>query len=295
MSEIVGLTSDERSPLPVFSVNRQNLLAKLLKKTEGKYGILANQFESDNLLNEIRRSTQVFFLDAGVFRKKISNYQQANCLWYQSLEFPPNVTRGFKVVLADLPNLSEKIKGYLDSCERFSPDYVFAPDVYGEPLISLHLARIAWEEYSRRPRCYELIGVVQAGHALFNWPESPPLSSKELIFSHYSSPKSFLLSLFSEYRNIGFQKVAIGGLLKADKTMPTGLRFGLSNEKLDDLLSWSRADFVLGGFALTRLEILKKHKVWADSTNWLWWDARYDYERFGDCNAFQRVFQKDSV
>jgi hypothetical protein len=71
--------------------------------------------------------------------------------------------------------------------------------------------------------------------------------------------------------------------------MPMGLKFGLSNQELDDLLGWSRPQFVLGGLALTRLEVLKKHNVWADSTNWLWWDKRYDRSRFGARNALQEV------
>lgn len=43
--------------------------------------------------------------------------------------------------------------------------------------------------------------------------------------------------------------------------MPTGLRFGLSAKELDELLTWSRLEFVLGGLTLNRLEILRKHEM----------------------------------
>jgi hypothetical protein len=71
--------------------------------------------------------------------------------------------------------------------------------------------------------------------------------------------------------------------------MPTGLKFGLSPQQLDELLTWTRPNFVLGGLALSRLEILKKYQVWADSTNWLWWNGKYDYQRFGKRNLLQEV------
>jgi hypothetical protein len=95
--------------------------------------------------------------------------------------------------------------------------------------------------------------------------------------------------LISEYRNIGYDYIALGGLLKPDYKKRTGLRFSLSIQELDELLTWSRPDFVLAGLALTRLEVLKKHQVWADSTGWLWWDVRYDSQRFANWNALQEV------
>jgi hypothetical protein len=126
------------------------------------------------------------------------------------------------------------------------------------------------------------------GHTLYSWDETRRIPQKDVL-PHYLTARSFLSPLISEYRNIGYHFIALGGLLKNEPTMPTGLKFDLSNEDLDNLLSWSRPDFVLGGLALTRLEILKKHRVWADSTNWLWWDSRYDYKRFGHRNVLQEV------
>lgn len=152
------------------------------------------------------------------------------------------------------------------------------------------MAHLAWEEYWQKSRRYTLIGVIQVGDSLYNWPQYSP-TTLQAIYPHYQSCKSFLISLISEYRNLGYKNIALGGLLKNDPIMRTGFKFGLSAEELDDLLSWSRPEFVLGGLALTRLEVLKKHKVWADSTNWIWWENKYDLQRFGDRNILEEVTQ----
>lgn len=272
----------EKQFLPVFAVNRLNLLKKL-QRIEGQFGILATFIESDNFLTLLRSQGRPYFIDSGVFEDKGKP-------WYYTVDCEFVDDRWVRELkLADRQQLHSRLKAFLDRCDKFSPDYVFAPDVFGEPLISLHLARIAWEEYSSKRRPYSLIGVVQMGEALYNWQNfsNPQVST---VLPHYHSPKSFLTALISEYRNIGFQKIALGGLLKPESTMPMGLKFGLSIQELDDLLGWSRPDFVLGGLALTRLEVLRKHQVWADSTNWLWWDARYDRQRFGDRDVLQEVF-----
>lgn len=258
-------------------------LLSRLKNVEGEYGILAPISCHKKLLRSIRDTSKPFFIDGGVFEKGRPWYYQLRCefksdRWVRELH------------LADEQQLRQRVKNYLDSCDNFSPDYVFAIDIFGEPLLSLYLARLSWEEYWRRPRSYTLIGVVQVGAAIYNWHQKP-VPQLDCFPPHYDSPKSFLAPLISAYRDIGYQYVALGGLLKADNTMPTGLRFGLSLEELDELLAWSRPQFVLGGLALSRLEVLKKHEVWADSTNWLWWDARYDYRRFGHRNVLQEVLR----
>lgn len=101
--------------------------------------------------------------------------------------------------------------------------------------------------------------------------------------------------LISAYREIGYQQIALGGLLQTDKTRTTALKFGLAPEELDELLTWSRPKFVLGGLALSRLEVLKKHNVWADSTGWLWWDARYEPKRFEHRNALQETIDLATI
>ncbi len=265
--------------LPVFSLDWAGLLNKL-ENVEGDFGILAPVSCYNKLLMRIRELNKPFFIDSNVFEN------QGNP-WYCQLycEFIHN--RWVRELrLADELQLRQTIKNYLARCDNFSPDYVFAPDVIREPLLSLYLARLSWEEYWRKPRAYALIGVVQVGAVLYNWRQKP-VPQLDSFPPHYDSPRSFLVSLISAYREIGYQYIALGGLLKADTTMPTGLKFGLSPQKLDELLAWSRPEFVLGGLALTRLEVLKKHNVWADSTNWLWWDARYDQQRFGNRNALQ--------
>jgi len=271
----------EKKFLPIFSMDHAGLLRKL-KDIEGEYGILAPLACPKNLLKDIRDTGKLFFIDSGVFENQ-------DCPWYYQLHCKFQNNRWVRELrLALEQQLRQKIRNYLERCDCFSPDYVFAPDVFGEPLLSLYLARLSWEEYWRRSRPYDLIGVVQVGAVLYNWQEKAVPQSDSFL-PHYDSPKSFLAPLISAYRNIGYQYIALGGLLKADTTMPTGLRFGSSAEELDELLTWSRPEFVLGGLALSRLEILRKHEVWADSTNWLWWDARYDYQRFGHRNALQEV------
>lgn len=276
---------DRREFLPVLAMDWFGLLRKA-KNLDGEFGILAPLSScSKNFLRSVRDTGKPFFLDSDVFEKRGSTWYVENYAEYKNGRWVHGEA------LAGREKLMQNIQNFFAQCMEVSPDYVLAPDVFGEPLLSLHLARLAWQEYSQIPREFKLIGVVQVGDALYNWQNRQPIPQKDALPPHYNSPRSFLSSLISEYRNIGYQYIALGGLLRSDSTMPTGLKFGLSNEQLDDLLSWSRPDFVLGGLALTRLEVLKKHNVWADSTNWLWWDARYDYQRFGHRNALQEVVE----
>lgn len=275
-------STEPRKFLPILAMDWFGLLKKA-KQLEGEFGILAPFSScSKNFLQSIRETGKPFFLDSAIFEDKSFS-------WYENYaEFKDNRWMHEKR-LCGKDQLVLKIKTFLDDCDTVLPDYVFAPDVFGEPLLSLHLARLAWEEHTRKSRNFQLIGVVQIGDVLYNSPKENLVPQKDTLPPHYQHPRSFLASLISEYRNIGYQYIALGGLLKNDPTMPTGLRFGLSSEELDDLLTWSRPDFVLGGLALSRLEVLKKHNVWADSTNWLWWDSRYDSGRFGHRNVLQEV------
>lgn len=276
--------------LPIFAVNRTKLIQKL-KQLDGGFGIIATSAESDGFLQKIRHLEKPYFIDSGVFEKAISpSYRQASLPWYARVNCVFEEHRWVRSTgLASRDRLQETIGKFLDRCDRFLPDYVIAPDILGEPLLSLHLARIAFQEYLYKSRSYQLIGVVQVGDALYNWQEQHP--QKDAFLPHYRTAKSFLAPLISEYRTIGYQYIALGGLLKADRSMPLGLKFGLSNEGLDELLTWSRPNFVLGGLALTRLPILKKHQVWADSSNWIWWDRRYDRDRFENWDALRSVFE----
>lgn len=271
----------EPSFLPIFAVNRLNLLKKL-ENLQGEFGILGTIVESDNFLNSLCETKKPYFIDSGVF-------DDSKNAWYQKTRSVFENGRWVRRTgLADPQDLRAWIISFLGRCQKFNPDYVFAPDIIGEPLLSLYIARLTWEEYCIKQYSYQLIGVVQAGYPLYNWP-SNDIPQPDALLPYFNTAKSFLSSLMSEYRNIGYQYIALGGLLKADSAMPMGLKFGLSNQEFDHLLSWSRPDFVLGGLALSRLDVLKKHGVWADSSNWLWWDERYDYERFGHRNALQEV------
>lgn len=278
-----------KSFLPIFPVNRINLLKKL-DNLEGDFGVLGTIFESNNFLHHLRDFNKTFFIDGGVFDVSKSNWYIRTISLYRNNQWIR------QKLIAPPEKLREYISSFLNRCDKFTPDYVFAPDVIGEPLLSLYLSRIAWEEYSSKKRDYYLIGVVQVGRAIYNWPQQKAsVPTVDSLLPFFSTPKSFLSSLISEYKCIGYQQIALGGLLKSESTMPMGLKFGLSNQELDDLLSWSRPQFVLGGLALTRLEILKKHNVWADSSNWLWWDKRYDQNRFGDRDTLQEVVSQSLV
>jgi hypothetical protein len=280
--------SEEQQFLPVFSVDWFGLL-KRLQYLKGEYGILAPVSCHNRLLQTIRELEKPFFIDSGVFDRTVAKIHETTIPWYCQMYCEFRDGRWVREQkLAQEKQLRQQIRNYFERCDRFSPDYVFALDVYGEPLLSLYLARLSWEEYRNQPRTYTLIGVVQVGEPLYGWHELP-IPQTDYLLPHYHSSKSFIAPLIGAYRDIGYRYVALGGLLKSDRTMPTGLRFGLSPKELDDLLSWTRPEFVLGGLALTRLEVLKKHRVWADSTNWLWWDARYDRDRFGGRNALQEV------
>ncbi|MEH1934467.1 MAG: hypothetical protein V7L14_12255 [Nostoc sp.] len=270
----------EHKFLPVFSVDWLGLFNRL-KNLQGNYGILAPISSNKSLLRDIRDFNKPFFIDSGVFGNQ-------DFPWYYETYSEYLDNRWVrKRKFASEQHLRHKIREYLERCDQFSPDFIFTQDIFGEPLLSLHLARLTWEEYWQKPRKYTLIGVVQVGYSIYNWQQKlvPQLNS---FPPHYDSPKSFLTSLISVYRDIGYDYIALGGLLKVDKTRTTGLKFGLSVEQLDELLAWSRPEFVLGGLALTRTEVLRKHNVWADSTGWLWWNEQYD-SKFRNRNGFQEV------
>ncbi len=276
-----------REFLPVFSMDWFGLLRKI-KQVEGNYGILAPIHCTNNFLQSVRETGKPFFIDRGVFAKK----EQP---WY--LQKYAEFKQGYwkrETRLATEQTLRQNIAEFFDRCDRFSPDYVFAPDIIGEPLLSLHLAHLSLDEYARKSRTYQLIGVIQTGAILYKW-ESNSIPQADGCLPHYNSPRCFLAALISEYRRIGYREIALGGLLQSRDDTPTGLKFGLSPEELDELLTWSRPEFVLGGLALTRIEVLRKHKVWADSTNWLWWDARYDQKRFGDRDTMGEVLGKSTT
>lgn len=147
--------------LPVFAVNRLNLLKKL-QRVEGEFGILATFIESDNFLTLLRSQGKPYFIDSGVFEDKSK-------LWYCQLDCKfTNDHWVRELKLASHQQFQKQFKIFFDRCDQFEPDYVFAPDVIREPLLSLHLARIAWQEYSSKPRPYQLIGVVQVGESLYN-------------------------------------------------------------------------------------------------------------------------------
>jgi hypothetical protein len=270
----------ENKFLPVFSVDWLGLLNRL-KNLEGNYGILVPISCPNNLLASIRGLGKLFFIDSGVFANQ-------DCPWYYEKHCEYQNNRWIrKLRLISEQQLRQKVREYLERCDRFCPDFVFTQDIFGEPLLSLYLAKLTWEEYWEKQRNYRLIGVVQVGYSIYNWQQKlvPQLDS---LPPHYETPKSFLAPLMSAYRDIGYDYIALGGLLKVDKTRTTGLKFGLSVEGLDKLLAWSRPEFVLGGLALTRTEVLRKHNVWADSTGWLWWNEKYD-SKFRNRNAFQEV------
>lgn len=270
----------EQKFLPVFSVDWLGLFNKL-KTLEGNYGVLAPISCNKSLLRNIRDFGKLFFIDSGVFGNQ--DYP-----WYYEMHSEYLDNRWVrKQKFASEQHLRRKVREYLERCDQFSPDFVFTQDILGEPLLSLYLARITWEEYWKKERNYTLIGVVQVGYSIYNWQQKllPQLNS---FPPHYDSPKSFLASLISAYRDIGYDYIALGGLLKVVKTRTTGLKFGLSTKEFDELLAWSRPEFVLGGLALTRAEVLSKHNVWADSTGWLWWNEKYD-SKFRDRNGFEEV------
>lgn len=275
----------QNSFLPIFVVNRSKHLLQLRELGQESFGILATFQESDNFLSGLRTLEKPYFLDSGVFYvpKDYSAYSPPHQIpWYLQIEcFLEDDFWKRRLVLNKEDKIREKIKHFLDRCDRFSPDYVFAPDIIHEPLLSLYLAQLTLEEYHRKRRNYKLIGVVQVGYSLYEMSE---------IVS-YLDTKQFLSALICEYRRLGYTYVALGGLLKADKSSnTTGLKFGLSNSELDQLLSWTRPNFVLGGLALTRLPILKKYQVWADSSGWIWWNERYDGSRFAERDVMAEVF-----
>ena len=271
--------------LPIFVVNRSNHLQRLKELDSESFGILATFQESDNFLRKLRDLHKPYFIDSGVFEipQDYSAYSSPHQVpWYWQVEcYLRDNFWHRRLVLAQESRLRERIQDFLTRCDRFAPDYVLAPDVIHEPLLSLYLARLAREEYHHKKRHYQLIGVVQVGYSLYE--DFPRIT--------YTGMKQFVSSLIGEYRRLGYNYLALGGLLKADKSSnTTGLKFGLSNSEFDQLLSWTRPNFVLGGLALTRLPVLKKHQVWADSSGWIWWQDHYNGSRFVGRDVMAEVF-----
>jgi len=276
--------------MPIFVVNRSKHLQRLEEFGQENFGILATFQESDNFLTGLRALRQTYFIDSGVFEipKNFSAYSDPNKIpWYLQVEC--YWEDGFwrrRLTVAREKQLVTFIRHFLDRCDRFLPDYVIAPDIIHEPLLSLYLARLVWAEYASKNRSYQLVGVVQVGYPLY---ETVWLGMNRGV-NYLQSRNGFIQGLIDQYRNIGYPKIALGGLLRASNENRTGLSFGLSNEAFDELLQWTRPDFVLGGLALTRLPVLKKHGVWADSSGWIWWDSRYDATRFVGRDVMAEVF-----
>jgi hypothetical protein len=276
--------------MPIFVVNRSKHLQRLQEFSQESFGILATFQESDNFLMGLRKLKQSYFIDSGVFEipKIFSAYSDPNKIpWYLQVEcYWENEFWRRRLTVAKEQQLTLFIRHFLDRCDQFSPDYVIAPDIIHEPLLSLYLARLVWAEYASKKRSYQLVGVVQVGYPLYEtvW------SGMNRGVNYLQSRNGFIQGLIDEYRNIGYPKIALGGLLRASNENRTGLSFGLSNEAFDELLQWTRPDFVLGGLALTRLPVLKKHGVWADSSGGIWWDSRYDATRFVGRDVMAEVF-----
>ena len=177
--------------LPVFSIDSKSLLKKFLNNinnVKGSYGILVPISCSDNFLSQISSLKQLFFIDSGVFEEKDNH-------WYLQLNSEFKNHRWVRELnLAPERKLREKIRNYLNRCDKFNPNYVFSLDIINEPLLSLYLARLTWQEYHQKSRNYQLIGVVQVGNILHNWsPKIIPI--KNSLLPYYNSPKSFLTCL----------------------------------------------------------------------------------------------------
>ena len=126
--------------LPIFSVDWSGLLKKLAN-LEGNYGILAPVHSHNILLQRIRELGKPFLIDSGVFEAKNDPcYCQIHCEFKHGKWIR-------EVQLASEYHLRQHIHSYFERCDQFNPDYVFAPDIIGEPILSLYLARLSWEEY----------------------------------------------------------------------------------------------------------------------------------------------------
>lgn len=268
--------------LPVFSLDSMSHLRRLTG-IEGRFGILIPITSPRTVLEAARQRGKPFYIDSGIFepRNGLDWHEQryvrhVRGQWMRTKEIAPD------------EQLRQHIRQYFEKCDRYSPDYVFAPDVLGRPLESLRIARLALDEYWRKPRTYELIGVAQVGTPLYDleW-NTVPIAQD--VLPHYKTSRSLIAPLLSQYRNLGYSLLALGGLLKFDPRMPMKLKFGLRPEELDKLLSWARPDFVLAGLSRSRAAVLHKHGVAADSTNWLWWNKRYD-PKFDNRNEVEEIY-----
>lgn len=280
-----------QSFLPIFVVNRFTNLEQLQPFKSESFGLLATYLESDHFLQAVCNFNQPCFIDSGVFAiPKVDSLYRSDVQvpWYFRIDCYFSNSRWHRRLMVAMESaLREKLQAFLDRCDRLAPDYVLAPDIFQEPILSLYLARLTLDEYQRKPRSYDLIGVAQVGDSLYHWAQQDGVG----LLPHYQSPHSFVMSLLCEYRRLGYQRVALGGLLRPQPQRRNGLQFGLTNAELDQLLSWSRPEMVLGGLALTRLPVLKKYGVWADSSTWIWWDPRYSHDRPHRTTAMAEVFR----
>jgi hypothetical protein len=259
---------------PVLSVKRQCELAELQERRGESFGLLVPSGCSDNMLRAVRAMDRPFFLDSGVFGKKTP--------WYLMRERTFECGRWLERMRPVVEKqLIGHIEAFFDRADRNEVDYVFAPDALDDPEFSLYLAQLSQKVLESRPlkqRRWQLFGIVQAGKFLCRDAWMPNNRARET-----------LLETVEAYRAAGYTLIALGGLLRQEPSMPMGLKFGLTNDELEKLLQCTSAQFVLGGLALRRLDVLKRCGVAADSSNWRWWKSKYDFTRFGNRDALAEL------
>jgi hypothetical protein len=265
--------------LPTFTVDRAAHLKQLPPQTEN-YGLLLTVSAPDHLLKSARDFGKPVFIDSGVFQSG-EWYKIAQC------EFIERRWQRFTIIAPD-DFLKDYIRRYYARCANFSPHYVFAIDVYGEPELSLHLADLGRQVFQEQSYRFELIGVVQVGDFLYHWQSAENPGG----FAPLSSPKAIaaIQNRVNHYRTLGYELIALGGLLRKTKVASrTGLTFGLSKHELEVLIQILKPDFILAGLSLTRSRVLSTYGVSADSTNWLWW--KFDPARFQDRDPMAEILK----
>jgi len=256
--------------IPFFVVDRPVSLEILkgffAENLEYKFGILTHAFVSDNFKNLFKSfpyKTSLKYYESTCNKKDLDNRIKTNIIKI--------VDSGIFQAKRDI-SYEELFAIY----EYMNADYGIIIDFLKDKERTLKSAKEAMKIYKKKKYKFELVGVAQGK------------TQKEYI------------ECYKELQNLGYKKIAIGGLLKRNGTSnymrlfcEEFLRYLLEEIRKVFNPSWI---FTLGIYHPNRHKILEKYGVWgADYKGWIFnYEEDYSFiKTYLEAQAFVKIYKKD--